>query len=224
MNHVNPLEQHGCATLDDRWIDHLVDGELTPEDRRRVLLALASEPDGWRRCALAFLEAQTWSASVRELADHSTDFAPTVPQPPVRSGLGRASARWGLAACLLIASFAAGLGTGRSFPMSGVAPVPRPSAGGSAIADRTGEPTDLAQSTPTAWDPQQDMPTSIPADESASSLLLEDVPSYLITLWQRQGFDVEQIQRTHPVVLTNGGQIELPIRDVRLRYVGNDPL
>jgi len=45
---------------DDRRFDLLVDGELNESQRRELLEALDQEPGGWRRCALAFLEAQCW--------------------------------------------------------------------------------------------------------------------------------------------------------------------
>jgi len=45
---------------DDRRFDLLVDGELSESQRRELLEALDEEPGGWRRCALAFLEAQCW--------------------------------------------------------------------------------------------------------------------------------------------------------------------
>jgi hypothetical protein len=45
---------------DDERIDRLVDGELTRQEYRELLTLLARHPDGWRRCALAFLEAQAW--------------------------------------------------------------------------------------------------------------------------------------------------------------------
>ncbi len=47
------------------WIDLLADGELDERRRRELLLALEASPDGWRRCALAFLEAQTWGQALR---------------------------------------------------------------------------------------------------------------------------------------------------------------
>ncbi len=50
---VTPLD-------DDHGIDLLVDGELDDKRRRELLLRLESVPGGWRRCALAFLEAQAW--------------------------------------------------------------------------------------------------------------------------------------------------------------------
>ena len=54
--------------------DLLVDGELSPERRRQLLAHLDSEPDGWKRCALAFLEAQSFRESFTDLlvADHSS--------------------------------------------------------------------------------------------------------------------------------------------------------
>ena len=44
--------------------DRLVDGELSEEERRELLAGLDNEPGGWRRCALAFLEAQCWKQAV----------------------------------------------------------------------------------------------------------------------------------------------------------------
>src|SRR5262245_59463811 len=43
-----------------RFIDRLVDGTLRVDERRALLLRLEAEPEGWRLCALAFLEAQAW--------------------------------------------------------------------------------------------------------------------------------------------------------------------
>ncbi len=40
--------------------DRLVDGALSEAQRRELLAGLDSRPDGWRQCALAFLEAQSW--------------------------------------------------------------------------------------------------------------------------------------------------------------------
>ena len=45
--------------------DLLVDGELNVEDRRQLLAACESDPTLWRRCALAFLEAQAWRVDFR---------------------------------------------------------------------------------------------------------------------------------------------------------------
>ena len=52
----------------EQQVDLLVDGELSEADRRELLLQLEHEPDGWRRCALAFLEAQCWKAELGQIA------------------------------------------------------------------------------------------------------------------------------------------------------------
>jgi hypothetical protein len=49
--------------LTDAFLDRIVDGELPPGELRRAIERLESEPDGWKRCALAFLEAQCWRES-----------------------------------------------------------------------------------------------------------------------------------------------------------------
>ena len=53
MNEFSHSE-HG---FDPQVLDRLVDGELADGDRRTVLESLERQPDGWRQCALAFLES-----------------------------------------------------------------------------------------------------------------------------------------------------------------------
>jgi hypothetical protein len=47
-------------------IDQVVDGGLTPEQLRMVIGVLDKAEDGWKRCALAFVEAQTWAEVFRD--------------------------------------------------------------------------------------------------------------------------------------------------------------
>ena len=49
---------------DDILFDRLVDGELSAAERQQLLASLDDRPGGWRRCALAFLEAQTWRSDL----------------------------------------------------------------------------------------------------------------------------------------------------------------
>ncbi len=53
----------GTSPLSDVDLDRLVDGEMSDGERRDTLMLLESDSEGddWRRCALAFLEAQAWS-------------------------------------------------------------------------------------------------------------------------------------------------------------------
>jgi hypothetical protein len=50
-----------------RWLDRLADGELDADQQRWLLTALETEPDGWRRCALAFVEAQALRGEFRRI-------------------------------------------------------------------------------------------------------------------------------------------------------------
>ncbi len=63
--------------ITDQELDRLVDGELDEQAYRDVLRKLEMEPDGWRRCALAFLERQAWE---RELSGWTRQEMSTPPR------------------------------------------------------------------------------------------------------------------------------------------------
>jgi hypothetical protein len=52
------MNERMTSEHDDARFDRLVDGDLNAEEYRALLASLDDEPGGWRRCALAFLEAQ----------------------------------------------------------------------------------------------------------------------------------------------------------------------
>ena len=52
-------------------LDRLVDGELSAQEYRALLAALDEEPDSWRRCAMAFLEAQTLGQELCRLRERA---------------------------------------------------------------------------------------------------------------------------------------------------------
>ena len=66
----NPDETHSTPLPpdEDRLFDLLADGELEEARRRELLTGLDHRPGGWRRCALAFLEAQSWKRELGALA------------------------------------------------------------------------------------------------------------------------------------------------------------
>ena len=59
-------------------IDRLVDGELSRDERRAVLMALDHERDGWRQLALAFLESQALRESLNGRSKATTAPTPWV--------------------------------------------------------------------------------------------------------------------------------------------------
>ncbi len=69
---------------DPETLDRLVDGELSDEEERALLARLDQIPDGWRRCAGAFLEARCWQRTAQSLASYKTGTA-QVPLPPRES-------------------------------------------------------------------------------------------------------------------------------------------
>ncbi|HID22194.1 MAG TPA: hypothetical protein EYP14_07310 [Planctomycetaceae bacterium] len=58
-------------------IDRLVDGELDERQQRALLARLDRTPDGWRRCALTFLEDRAWRRQMSRLIQpvHNEDSA-----------------------------------------------------------------------------------------------------------------------------------------------------
>jgi hypothetical protein len=62
------------TTIEPEMFDRLVDGELSQVEERALLAALDARPDGWRRCALAFMEARTWKAAMTTSGDSGRRF------------------------------------------------------------------------------------------------------------------------------------------------------
>lgn len=91
--------------LKDALLDRLVDGELSAQEREQTLLALEESPDGWRRCALAFLEAQSWRQQMTQLV---SPFAlrQEVSLPQAAQARGPRSTWLALAASVLFAFLA----------------------------------------------------------------------------------------------------------------------
>lgn len=61
--------------LTPEQLDRLVDGEVDLDELRRVVEACENVPDGWRRCALAFLEAQALQQELSQFEDAFGDLA-----------------------------------------------------------------------------------------------------------------------------------------------------
>lgn len=82
-----------------RAIDRLVDGELSDEEQVRLLRRLDAEPRGWRRLALAYVEAQAWGRDFRQtLAPADRPMSVVCPLPPPGSRARTGNSRWLLAA------------------------------------------------------------------------------------------------------------------------------
>lgn len=119
-----------ASRSEERLLDLLVDSELGPSERREVLAWCQREPEGWRRCALAFLEAQTWGAELGGLVRGAAPVEPVV-SAPHRQAWNLRSFGWPLAmAASFLLAFMLGLAI-RGAPGPGAAPQladPRPAA------------------------------------------------------------------------------------------------
>ncbi len=79
MNELTQSQpEHNCDPI---ALDRLVDGELPEAERRQLLSKLDRQPGGWRQCALAFLEAQSWGQALTHFVRHPTAIADASQSP-----------------------------------------------------------------------------------------------------------------------------------------------
>ena len=69
MSEFQDRNNKGDNAQDDAALDRLVDGEMASDEYRAFLANLDDEPGGWRRCALAFLEAQALEGELGAFRD-----------------------------------------------------------------------------------------------------------------------------------------------------------
>jgi len=98
-------------------LERLVDGELSGAEYRGLIASLDDEPAGWRRCALAFLEAQALGQDL-PIVRRSLETAPTkaITQPienaPTKT---RADSSWLAIAASFLVAFSLGIIAPRFF-------------------------------------------------------------------------------------------------------------
>jgi hypothetical protein len=187
---INPVE-----------IDRLVDDELDPDDRRDLLLRLEATPDGWRSCALAFLEAQEFArasrAWTRELAAPAVPASACIPVRPRRPS----ARRFVLAATLIGLAFLAGLLAGGAVPARG------------------------GRDEITTSDPGPRVPKPGPSVTPASDIALAQVQPAAVSdydkaKWNRLGYQIEQKRKLITVDLKDGRRVTVPVDDVQINFVG----
>jgi hypothetical protein len=186
--------------VDDRLIDRLVDGELPEIERRDVLRRLDMDPNGWRRCALAFLEGQSWREA---LAPHLDQAQPRPAALRADASLRRPNrwrrpTRWAGLAATIAAAFALGWashGGATSAP-------PQPPLAKAALP--------IPQPPPAPPPPPPAKAIPVPASLEA-----------VVKHWEQNGYRAEAHKRVVFLELKNGRRANVPIQEVRLRYIGN---
>lgn len=198
--------------IDDASIDRLVDGELDEPSRRELLLRLdaSNESDAWRRCALAFLEAQAWGSAIRTSGGETC----LVEAPPVigidaRPRRRAARLAWLARAAALLLAFAFGW-TWAS----------RAGRGDSAKPPRVIDSPPIAQKNPTPLAPEFIAKAQPPAAALLSPNKAPIAPSYAQAQLERQGYRLEHERGLVPVQSRDGRRWAVPVDAVKVRFVG----
>lgn len=234
---------------DDAQFDRLVDDELSQEQRRKLLGRLDSEPGGWRRCALAFLEAQSWKQACRALQEgrgneqpepslkyEGSLVRPAVPHSSVWPG--RLGTLLAMAASFLIVFWLGSLMQDMRHPGAGnggqVAQVP-PRENFSVDRPQNMRPDSPRQVTSDPWrlvavsgaDGPDGSTIRLPAVErnDVNQEWLQSLPSAIPDdvrqAFNRTGHQIEQHRQLVPMPLDDGRRLVVPVDQVDVRYIGN---
>lgn len=228
---------------DDSRFDRLVDGELSERQRRDLLAGLDNEPGGWRRCALAFLEAQCWKRALDGLAGPAGAGVQPRRRPAWSRPVGTLLA---MAACFLVA-FWVGSAVQHVRQDGSVGPAGTPAEFARAAADhRTPVSPDvpdrglagMTRRAPAAANPWRTVTVSAPAgmgpalrlpaverdhlDPQWLQSLPPAIPNDVMQAFSRTGHQIEQHRQLVPVPLDDGRQLVMPVDNVKVHYVGNE--
>ena len=204
-------------------IDRLVDGECTEVDRRALLLLLESEPDGWRRCALAFLEDQALRSALSDsMTSRSAAPLATIPAVPKSHPMTR---RLALVASLFLVAFTVGFNLGGSSRHRGDVPAaesrPIASVKDNAVSNDVIRAVGWAT---VEGDGNAVRRVPILAgpglDEDWLRTQPSAVPEYVRAQWERSGYQVAERRQLISINLEDGRRLAIPMEGVEMQYVG----
>lgn len=218
---------------DEALFDRLVDGEIPSEERRRLLASLDDRPGGWRQCALAFLEAQSWRTDLGPLVREANVAPPQTQSTSAATATDRFARRravgWlAIAASLLFAFRLGSIWQGNS---SG-------SRGGDAGVDNghqiAGAPIHPAPVSPAVRRPNDDLTfwvhdaaggaqqVNVPLvdastlDRQFGVKFRHGLPDAVREHLERNGYDVQSTRRYAPLWLDSGRSLVVPVEDTRI--------
>ncbi len=108
--------------VDQQRLDLLIDGELSEEQERQLIGQLERSPDGWRRCALTFLEHRSWQRAIQAVAAPCQDVGHARARRAATADGRSRPWTWALAASALAALFLAAFGVGTLVRPAGNSP------------------------------------------------------------------------------------------------------
>ena len=218
---------------EQRVLDRLVDGELSADERRALLASLDDEPGAWRRCALAFLESQSWRWQLSRLAAEPLVCKASADVAVANQARGRRRFwEFGLAiAASLLVAF--GLGT-RFAPTQQAAieqAAPAETRIDLATDDDPEQAAQIAEESP-KWETLTLAATDgadgddpfqlrvLNADEPEQDWALDEesgLPASLQSLLEASGLQVERQRRLLPIDLSDGRRMVVPVEEIDIR-------
>ncbi|MCA9203939.1 MAG: hypothetical protein KDA59_12865 [Planctomycetales bacterium] len=221
--------------IDDRQLARLVDGELTRSEYREVLRSLDDSNDGWRRCALAFLEAQALSEALGPAGQSPAADSPQTSESLIVSA--RRSHVWPVAlaaAASFLLAFGLGLVVRHALQNQFDSP-------GNPMMASVDGPSVIG--TPNDAGPKQAAGEAIPSFNGAVRLVVDDgrgqrrevelpvrgfdpssttadpmagLPPALVDVVERMGHDVDRHEQFVPVALDDGSHLVIPVEHMRI--------
>jgi hypothetical protein len=221
------------STNDEAVFDRRVDGELPADDRRALLESLDSRSDGWRRCAIAFLDAQSWGNEFRQLVRESDLSKKAVASPAVEIATNRSAMRravtWVAIAASLLTAFSLGVMRRNSENMMAKAPADSQKTEQIAVAtpslDSPEAENDSDPDALTFWvldDAGQARSIRVPLmdavalDRELGVEFQPGIPANVRSRLQDRGYHVQSKRRYAPLWLENGQRMVFPVEDTKI--------
>ena len=209
-------------------IDRLVSGDLDERQRTRLLNWLEAEPQRWRRCGLAFLEAQAWSQALADWPQAKHPQASSSDGVAVGSAsLRRRTWRIAFVAASIFAAFALGMAADDfervdSSSLVGISEAPLsnepwPRSVREAVSSRT-DPVLASvevRSLSSQPMPRIHLPV-VPSSTSSTDDGPHEISEYVRRQWERRGYRLEFERRYLFGTLPDGEEVAVPVRRVQI--------
>jgi hypothetical protein len=218
-------------------IDRLVGGDLTKAESRLLVARLDADPAGWKQCALAYMEAQSWRRTFESMVAHEEQPVPrSIPADSERPRRSRRRMLGTVAA--VVVAFVAGIGamaawqarSGEQSSQDDVAidanhgiDVVKKSAATRQADSNDDDPLLLGVVNITSnGEMEAAFPLVAAKDKELVSIELtsDQLNDYNRRLWERRGYRIEQYRKLVSVALADGSRFRFPVDWVQFRYVG----
>jgi len=206
--------------LDERQFDLLADGELDESRRRNLIAGLDDTSDGWRKCAMAFLEAQELKIGMNAMLREPG-------QEDKQKDRRKTRILYWPTALAAVASFVIALALGMSLNDQEIPPE-----NPGAISNNKELPK---ENKPEILNPAVDKrvreivskadPLEIPVqigrvDQEWFDNLPEAMPNDVKNALQRTGYNVRRQKELLPYKLEDGRRIVVPVESYDIHYAG----